>query len=65
MSLKTAYLALLEIPHTDKWRLMNDDIYARLRNAISDQSGKDNEEVQTSYEYLANMKLSNPGDQTP
>lgn len=51
--LKLAYFALLCIPGHYKWRLDNQDIYTRLRDAVANETGVSNEAAQTAAESAA------------
>ena len=50
-----AYLLLLQVPATDVLRALNQHVYADLRSYIAAQTGRTDEEVQTTYEEIANV----------
>jgi hypothetical protein len=57
MSIELAYLELLKIPHGDLFRALNQDIYARLRDAVAAKLGIDSETAQNRFEEIAQPSL--------
>lgn len=57
MSLEQAYIELLKLPYGDLFRSGNQDIYARIRDAIAFKIGQDPEDVQESFEEAARAKF--------
>jgi len=51
--LEQMYLALLRHPH-DSWRVENQALYVRVREALCAEVGGDSQEVQEYYEQIAN-----------
>ena len=47
-----AYMALLNLPaHRSLWRAKNQSIYAALREAIAEATGRDEQSVQDEFEF--------------
>lgn len=57
-ALGTAYRALLTIPSTNRFRALNQTVYARLRDAIAEASGVDAECVQDAFEGATHHHLT-------
>ena len=51
--IKETYLALLKLPICS-WRINNQRIYCKLRDAIADFEGRSIQEIQEEYETKAN-----------
>ncbi len=47
------YLALLGIPLEDRFRILNQNLYGAVRNAIAQELGEDDEIVQRIFERMA------------
>lgn len=55
MSLEMAYMQLLSIPRSVQWRHKNQDIYARIRDAIADKWEQTPQEIQDRFETIVNI----------
>lgn len=47
------YLALLMIPHTDRFRALNSRLYAEVRDTLAAQLDADKETIQGIFERMA------------